>query len=120
VLVVEDDDATRTIVADLLDDEGYRVRAAGEGAAALEILRSWRPDLIVLDVVMPGMDAPVFRARKVGLPGAADVPVLLSSATRPADLARIGRDLGTAEAVVEPFDADALLATVARPTGGPS
>ena len=114
VLVVEDDEATRAMLGELLADEGYDVKTAAEGGAGLELLRAWRPDAIVLDVVMPGVDAPVFRVLQAEIPGAADVPVLLMSATRAADLATIGRDLGAAETIAKPFDTDALLAAVAR------
>ena len=82
VLVVEDDAPTREMIAALLEDEGYHVRTAADGAHALGLLRGWRPDAIVLDVAMPGVDAVEFRAVQVGIPGAGDVPVLLTSATR--------------------------------------
>ena len=117
VLVVEDDDATRAMLSDLLSDEGYTVKAATDGAAALALLRRWRPDAIVLDVVMPKVDATVFRAVQLGLRDAADVPVLLTSATRAADLEAIGRDLGAAATIAKPFDAETFLALVARLTG---
>lgn len=118
VLVVEDDEATRAVICELLSDAGYTVEAAADGAAALELLRRRRPDAIVLDVVMPNVDAAAFRAVQLGLPGAADVPVLLTSATRAADLDAIGRDLGAAVTIAKPFDADDFLAAVVRLTGG--
>ena len=65
---------------------------------------------------MPEVDASVFRALQVGLPDAADVPVLLVSATRPDQLAQIARDLGAAAALAKPFRVDDLLSTVARLT----
>jgi DNA-binding response OmpR family regulator len=117
VLVVEDDAATRRLLAEVLADAGDRVRAAADGAAGLAVLRRWRPDAIVLDVGMPGVDAAVFRAAQLDLPAAAGVPVLLVSATRAADLAVIARDLGAAAWLPKPFDVDALVATVARLTG---
>jgi CheY-like chemotaxis protein len=105
------------MIAELLRDEGYSVRVAAAGAGTLESLRGWRPDAIVLDVVMPGVDAPVFRALQVGMPEVADVSVLQTSATRAADLETIARDLGAA--VAKPFDAEAFLNTVARLVEGP-
>jgi DNA-binding response OmpR family regulator len=117
VLVVEDDDAVRELLAAALTDEGYRVRTAADGASGIEILRGWRADAIVLDVVMPRADAAVFRALQIGLPEAADVPVLLVSATRAADLEQVARDLGAAAWLAKPFRVDELLAAVARLAG---
>jgi CheY-like chemotaxis protein len=119
VLVVEDDETTRFLLAELLGDAGYAVDAAADGAEALAALRRRRPDLILLDVFMPRVDAPAFRALQVGIRGAADVPVLLTSATQAADLETMARDLGAAGAIAKPFDADDLLTAIARLTGGP-
>lgn len=118
VLVVEDDDATRMFLEDVLTPEGYAVRTAADGAAGLEILRSWRPDAVVLDVMMPDVDAPVFRAVQFDSPEIADVPVLLLSATRPERLEAIARDLGTADWLPKPFDVDAFTSAVARLVAG--
>jgi DNA-binding response OmpR family regulator len=113
VLVVEDDEAIRAMLTAVLADEGYEVRAASDGAAGIEALRGWRPHAIVLDVVMPEADAAVFRALQVGLPDAADVPVLLVSATRAADLDQVAGELGAAAALPKPIRIDQLLAAVA-------
>ena len=114
VLVVEDDEAIRAMLAAVLADEGYEVRTAGDGAAGIGALRGWHPDVIVLDVVMPEADAAVFRAVQVGLPGVADVPVVLVSATRSADLAQVASELGAAAALPKPLRIEELLATIAR------
>jgi chemosensory pili system protein ChpA (sensor histidine kinase/response regulator) len=116
VLVVCDHGATRMLLEGVLTPGGYAVRTAPDGAVGLVILREWRPDAIVLDVMMPGMDAPAFREGQRGLPGVADVPVLLLSATRADALETIARNLGVAAWLEKPFDLDALLAAVARLT----
>jgi CheY-like chemotaxis protein len=118
VLVVEDDGAIRMLLEEVLAGEGYRVRAAADGAAGLAVLREWRPDAVLLDLVMPGIGAPEFRAAQLGMPRIADVPVLLLSATRAADLQTIAGDLGAAAWLPKPFDVDALLAAVARLVAG--
>jgi two-component system nitrogen regulation response regulator NtrX len=56
VLVVDDDRPVRDLEVTILDDAGYEVEAAGDGAAAIERLDVRRPDLILLDLVMPGVD----------------------------------------------------------------
>jgi CheY-like chemotaxis protein len=56
VLVVDDDRPVRDLEVTILDDAGYEVEAAGDGAAAIERLDARRPDLVLLDLVMPGVD----------------------------------------------------------------
>src|SRR3954451_15347203 len=63
ILVVEDDDASRELIAEILTDEGCDVRTAKQGNAALEILQTWQPGLILLDLRMPGMSGYEFAER---------------------------------------------------------
>ena len=56
ILVVDDDPATRDLLTAFLTEQGHEVRAAGDGVDALRITLSWRPDLIVLDLLMPKMN----------------------------------------------------------------
>ena len=115
VLVIDDDALTRELLALLLADDGYEVRAAADGRAALRLLESWRADLIVLDLVMDGMDGAAFLAehRRDGI---AEIPVLLLSAAR--GLEDRARGLGVAEALAKPFDLDELCAMVRRLLAG--
>ncbi|HEV8639235.1 MAG TPA: response regulator [Chloroflexota bacterium] len=68
----------------------------------MAVLRERRPDAIVLDMVMPDVDGSVFRAAQLDRPEAADVPVLLLSATRAADLETVVRDVGAAAWLTKP------------------
>jgi CheY-like chemotaxis protein len=56
ILVVDDDADSLDIIAEALNWEGYAVRKAQSGPAAVELIRDWIPDLVVLDVNMPGMN----------------------------------------------------------------
>jgi len=56
ILLVEDEDDTVRMYRDLLESEGYEVLVAGDGESALAILETARPDLILLDLLLPGMD----------------------------------------------------------------
>jgi CheY-like chemotaxis protein len=115
VLVVEDDDAIASLVQQALLDEGdYEVRRAGDGVAALEVLSGWRPDVIVLDLMMPRMDGWRFRAEQRRLAIAADVPVLVASASRRVE----SLDVDFAAAVIrKPFDLDELIRRVEELAG---
>ncbi len=81
ILLVEDDDATREATSALLHEQGYRVTAAADGQEALAQLRGGlRPNLIILDLLLPGMDGWAFRAEQLADPGLAPIPVLVCSA----------------------------------------
>ena len=92
-----------------LADEGYAVRAAPDGRAALALLETWRPHLILLDLMMPVLDGWGFRARQLATPGAEDLPVIVLSAARDMRV----EALRPAAVVPKPFDLELLLNTVA-------
>jgi CheY-like chemotaxis protein len=118
VLVVEDDDATRTALALALVDESYSVRQAARADEALGILATWLPDLILLDIEMPGSDGWAFRRAQRSLPGAAGVPVVVVSASH--RLIAPSGDLAPAAVLPKPFRLDELLTTVGRVAARPA
>ena len=110
VLVVDDDRAIRGFVAEVLTDEGYEVKTAGDGSEALAVSREWRPDLIVLDLMMPNMDGWTFRARQRQVDALADVPVVVTSA---ATTLRTNRQaLEPCVLLPKPFELDDLIGAV--------
>ena len=56
VLIVEDDAVTRRLIESLLEKEGYEVRSVADGASGLRIAREWMPEILITDILMPGMD----------------------------------------------------------------
>jgi len=110
VLVVDDDRAIRGFVAEVLTDEGYEVKTAGDGSEALAVSREWRPDLIVLDLMMPVMDGWTFRARQRQVDGLADVPVVVTSAATTLRTSR--QALEPCILLAKPFELDALIGAV--------
>jgi CheY-like chemotaxis protein len=115
ILVVEDDDAIRELVSDVLRDDGYEVREATNGAEALGRIKDERPDLIVLDLMMPVMDGWTFVEKCHGQAFCHDVPIIVTSASH--DLPRTAerlRSFGVRTCLAKPFDVDGLLALVER------
>jgi DNA-binding response OmpR family regulator len=114
VLLIEDDESVRHVVVEALADEGYLVREAADGRAALALLAAWQPDVILLDLMMPGLDGRAFRAEQRRLTAVADVPLVVLSASRHAPAA--GVELGAAAVIAKPFDLTELIATIDRVT----
>jgi len=111
VLVVDDDRATRELISRGLVREGFRAITAATGEEALRLARSQRPDVISLDVLMPGMDGwTVLRSLKAD-PITASIPVVMVSML---DDREIGFALGAADYLTKPFDRERLVASMRR------
>src|SRR5919204_5316814 len=110
VLVVDDEDSIRQLVSTVLRYEGFEVETAADGRAAVAAARSFRPDLIVLDVMLPDLDGfEVYRRLPDGRPR---TPVLfLTARDRPEDRVR-GLTLGADDYVGKPFSLEELVARV--------
>jgi CheY-like chemotaxis protein len=111
VVVVDDDEPIRQLVANVLEDAGYEVQLAGDGEAALSAISAWKPDLVTLDLVMPGLDGwgVIERLRKV-----ADPPPIVVVSGRTDDVPPGVLDRCVAGYVTKPFHVLDLLATCRR------
>jgi two-component system alkaline phosphatase synthesis response regulator PhoP len=109
ILVVDDEPRIVKQVRDYLEHDGFRVLAAGDGKSALATARQARPDLVVLDLNLPGLDGlDVCRA----LRKESDVPILMLTA-RVEEIDRlIGLELGADDYVTKPFSPRELVARV--------
>jgi CheY-like chemotaxis protein len=115
VLVVDDDRSIRLLLNDLLTDEGYEVAAASNGVEALEALKRFAADVILLDIDMPVMNGITFAQRyRAELPEGARVPIIVITAG--GDAAARARQLRAAGFVAKPFDFDELSRSVAAHT----
>ena len=80
ILIVEDNEANRLLAGAVLEREGYRVDMAGNAEEALQKLANGSPDLILMDVQMPGMDGLTLTRRLKGDARTADIPVVALTA----------------------------------------
>lgn len=109
VLVVEDEPALQETLVYNLEKEGYRVEAAGDGRAALDAARRLKPDLVILDIMLPVLDG--FEVCKI-LRRESSVPILMLTA-RDDEIDRVvGLEVGADDYLTKPFSMRELLARV--------
>src|ERR1041384_717679 len=111
VLVVDDEPMVRETLGQVLTDEGYVVDLAVDGKTALECVQAARPDVILLDLMMPGMNGRQFLQALRDEPVYASVPVMIMTAVHGLEVNLA--TLGASEVVEKPFNVDELLDKVA-------
>src|SRR3954453_3195534 len=105
IVLVEDDPAVARMIADALDSSGYEVRHATTGSEAMALVRRTRPDLIVLDLMLPDIDGLVLCS---ALKQMAPTPIVICSATPQKRDAVVALKLGADDFIAKPFDVDEL------------
>ena len=105
ILFVEDDPDIQTVAKMALETlGGFTVLACSSGVEALDELHTFAPDLVLLDVMMPGMDGPSTLIALRRLPAGRDLPVVFMTAKAQSQEVARYRALGAAEVIAKPFD----------------
>lgn len=112
IAVVDDEAPIRELLAAVFAREGYRVLTAVDGAAALDLIAGERPDVVLMDVMMPNLDGLEVAARLRANQATAEIPVVLMSAAPVPDPPSF-----VAALVPKPFTVADLIETVARVVG---
>ncbi|MCV2892738.1 response regulator [Lentibacter sp. XHP0401] len=114
ILVIEDENTLRQDIVEELQEAGYHTLAAKDGHAALEILNTAKPDLLLCDITMPGLDGyEVLKKLRLQYPDLSTTPfVFLTALSDPREVIE-GKLLGADDYLVKPVDYDLMLATVA-------
>ena len=109
LLVIDDDEGLTSLLKQILEEEGYQVQVAFSGMEGLRRLFQWQPDMVILDVVLPGMDGwtVCHRIREVS-----DVPVLMLTLNEGDDNEVRGLRVGADLYMRKPFSARLLIARV--------
>jgi len=118
ILLVDDDALMRRSLAFHLEQAGYHVHTAASAEDALEIIRNGSPDLVILDIGLPGMDG-LDALRK--MKAQHNMPIIFLTARRRELDEVVGLELGADDYITKPFDVDVVLAhikAVLRRTGG--
>ena len=112
VLVVEDDRSSLTLLTYALGQEGYEVLAASDGFAGLKTVQNEHPDLIILDVMLPGLDGYEICRRLRKQPQTATVPIIFLSARAGQGDKDVGLRMGANAYLTKPADPSTILAKV--------
>ncbi len=109
ILVIEDDPVVQQLHKRILESAGYNVSLASDGTRGIEILEEIKPDLIILDVMMPGLNG--YQTLET-IRHTSDVPVIMVTAVRGAETLQKALGLGADDYVTKPFSPSVLLSRV--------
>jgi len=103
ILIVDDEPVVVTLLKNRIGSRGFKVETAHDGAGALEKAKTWRPDFILLDIIMPGMDGFETCRRLKATKETAHIPVVLFTAAQETRLEAMAQEVGAAKVVQKPF-----------------
>jgi CheY-like chemotaxis protein len=118
ILVIDDDPQARQLVAALLEPEGFAVRGAPAGVAGLSLAEAEPPDIILLDVQMPGMEGYEVCRRLHRNPRTRQIPVVMLTASDDPALNRKAYAAGAQVCVPKPFRREGLIAVIQAALAG--
>jgi CheY-like chemotaxis protein len=119
VLVVDDDELQCRMIATILKDENYRLIFANNGLEALSILRKMRPDVVLMDVMMPDMDGITATQRLKALPQFAQLPVIMITGRSEKTVVVDSLKAGATGFLVKPFGRETLISKLREALGTP-
>ncbi|CAM3667433.1 MULTISPECIES: response regulator [Saccharibacillus] len=112
ILIVDDQNGIRMLLTEVFGSEGYKTYQAANGKEALELLQKDRPDLVLLDMKIPGMDGlEILRHIKASDP---DIKVIMMTAYGELDMIKEAKDQGALMHFTKPFDIDEMRLAVGR------
>lgn len=113
ILIVDDDALLRETLKVVLESVGHDIRLATNGAEALRIVESYKPDLVLTDIIMPEMEGiELIRAVRKIYPSTTVIAISGGGRTGNVDFLRVAKTFGAAAIMQKPFEMDALLNTV--------
>ena len=120
ILLVEDNEVNRRLAGFLLRSHGYQVREATSAAAAFEMVEKERPDLIVMDIQLPGMDGLEITRKLKEQPATADIPVVAVTSFAMKGDREKALAAGCAGYITKPIDKTTFIQEVAAHVGSKS
>ncbi len=117
ILYIDDDRLLLTLCCDVLDDSGYRTIIATDGPSGIETAKGVRPDLILLDVMMPGMDGYEVCRRLRADPALRETPIILLTAMQDLRLDAKGLEVGATLTLRKDFGSTGIISTLEKILG---
>jgi len=117
ILLAEDEPIILKFVSFRLEGLGYEIYKASDGAEALKLIKKHRPDLILLDVLMPGMDGYEVCRRVRMDKKLKHIPVILFTASDPTIVTAKVKEVGADDYIIKPFEPDSLLEKIQKYIG---
>lgn len=119
ILVIDDEPSiTRMLKLNLEYDGNYLVQEENSGARAVQTVKEFQPDMILLDVMMPGLDGTEVAARLQGHPALAKIPIVfLTAAVKKTEVSSGGGTIGGLPYLAKPVDIDEVVACIERHLG---
>jgi DNA-binding response OmpR family regulator len=108
ILLADDEEDIKTVVRLFLEEKGYDIITAFDGLDAIDITRREKPDLILLDIMMPVINGYEVCQKLKADPATAGIPIVMLSAAAHADSVKKGLDAGAVDYLVKPFDPEKL------------
>ena len=103
ILIVDDEPVVVTLLKSRMESRGFKVEIAHDGMSALEKAKDWLPDLILLDIIMPGIDGYETCRRLKAMKKTAHIPVVLFTAAQETQIEALAQKAGAATVVQKPF-----------------
>ena len=103
ILIVDDEPVVVALLKVRVESRGFKVETAMEGVGALEKAKAWGPDLILLDIVMPGMDGFEVCRHLKATKETASIPVVLFTASQETRLQELAQKVGATKVIQKPF-----------------
>ncbi len=111
-LVVDNSPTSRALIGNILERAGYRVQLAGNGEEAIATVRTSPPDIVLLDLILPGMDGCKVAKRLRREPGLPYIPIILITTMGDSEIKQRGMEAGADDFLAKPFEETVLLARV--------
>lgn len=108
ILLADDEEDIKTVLKLFLENKGYEVITAFDGLDALDQVKREKPDLVLLDIMMPLVDGFEVCKKIKTDPETAEIPVIMLSAASHAEMVQKGIDLGAVDYLVKPFEPEQL------------
>jgi len=117
VLVADDEEDIKVVLRMFLEAVGYEVVTAFDGLDALEQIKSTKPDVVLMDIMMPVIDGIEVVRQMKATPGIRDIPVVMLTAAAQSDMVERAIQAGAADYIVKPFEPETVQKAIEKVLG---